>query len=160
MKGTKELVKAERPRVLTPFDEMEKFFEESWMRPFSLFGAPLWRGIGTREFEEFSPTVDIYEEGKDVVVKADLPGVKKGDITIDVSDNMLTISGEKRHEDKVEKKDYYRYETTYGRFSRSFELPGGMDMEKAKAHFEDGVLEIRVPKSDEAVQKSSTIKIQ
>ncbi|MDA8432210.1 MAG: Hsp20/alpha crystallin family protein [Nitrospiraceae bacterium] len=159
MKGTKELVKTERPRVLKPFDEMEKWMEESWMRPFSLFRAPFWTERMT-EFEEFSPRVDIYEEGKDVVVKAALPGVKKGDITIDVSDNMLTISGEKKHEDKVEKKDYYRYESTYGNFSRSFELPGGTDMEKAKAHFEDGVLEIRVPKSDEAVQKSRTIKIQ
>ena len=159
MKGMKELVKTERPRLLTPFEEMEKWMEESWMRPFSLFRSPFWTEKMT-EFEEFSPTVDIYEEDKDVVVRADLPGVKKGDIAIDVSDNLLTISGEKRHEDKVEKKDYYRYESTYGKFSRSFELPGGMDMEKAKAHFEDGVLEIRVPKSDEAVQKSRTIKIQ
>jgi HSP20 family protein len=160
MKGTKELVKAEKPGLMTPFNEMEKWFEESWMKPFSLFNAPLWTAMRTTEFEEFSPTVDIYEEGKDVVVKADLPGVKKGDITIDVSESMLTISGEKRHEDEVEKKDYYRYESTYGRFSRSFELPGGMDTEKAKAHFKDGVLEIRLPKSEKAVQKSRTIKIQ
>jgi HSP20 family protein len=160
MKGTKELVKADKPRFLAPFEEMENWFEESWMRPFSMLRSPLWGEMRTTEFDEFSPTVDVYEEGKDVVVKADLPGVKKSDITIDVSDNMLTISGEKKHEDKVEKKDYYRYESMYGRFSRSFELPGGMDMEKAKAHFENGVLEIRIPKSAEAVQKSKTISIQ
>ena len=159
MKGTKELVKAERPRFLTPFEEMEKWFEESWMRPFSMFRAPLRTGFRATEFEEFSPNVDMYEEGKDIVVRADLPGVKKGDLTIDVSDNMLTISGEKKHEEKVEKKDYYRYESTYGTFTRSFELPGGMDIEKAKAHLEDGVLEIRIPKSAEAVQKSKTISI-
>jgi HSP20 family protein len=159
MKGTKELVRAEKPRFVTPFEEMEKWLEESWMRPFSMLRSPLWTGLRATELEDFSPTVDVYEEGKDVVVRADLPGVKKDDLAIDVSDNMLTLSGEKRHEDKVEKKDYYRYESSYGRFSRSFELPAGMDMEKAKAHFENGVLEIRIPKSAEAVQKSKKISI-
>ncbi|MGE5300346.1 MAG: Hsp20/alpha crystallin family protein [Acidobacteriota bacterium] len=160
MKGTKELVRTEKPRFVTPFEDMEKWFEESWMRPFSLLRSPLWAGLRPAEFEEFSPTIDVYEEDKDIVVKADLPGVKKSDVTIDISDNMLTISGEKKHEDKVEKKDYYRYESSYGRFSRSFELPGGMDMGKAKAHLENGVLEIRIPKSAEAVQKSKTIAIE
>jgi HSP20 family protein len=159
MKGTKELVRAEKPRFVTPFEEMEKWLEESWMRPFSMLRSPLWTGLRATELEDFSPTVDVYEEGKDAVVRADLPGVKKDDLAIDVSDNMLTLSGEKRHEDKVEKKDYYRYESSYGRFSRSFELPAGMDMEKAKAHFENGVLEIRIPKSAEAVQKSKKISI-
>ncbi len=160
MKGTKELARTERPRHLAPFEEMEKWFDESWLRPFSLLRSPLWTGVRTTEFEEFSPSVDVYEEGKDIVVKADLPGVNKSDITIDISDNMLTISGEKRQEEKVEKKDYYRFESTYGKFSRSFELPGGMDMEKAKAHLDNGVLEIRIPKSAEAVRKSKTIAIQ
>ena len=160
MKGTKELVRAEKPRFVTPFEDMEKWFEESWMRPFSLLRSPLWTGLRPAEFKEFSPTIDVYEEDEDIVVKADLPGVKKSDVTIDISDNMLTISGEKKHEDKVEKKDYYRYESSYGRFSRSFELPGGMDMGKAKAHLGNGVLEIRIPKSAEAVQKSKTIAIK
>ncbi len=159
MKGTKELVRAEKPRFLTPFEEMEKWFEESWMRPFSMMRSPLWAGLRPAEFEEFSPAVDVYEEGKDIVVKADLPGMRKDDLMIDVADNVLTLSGEKRQEEKVEKKDYYRYESSYGKFSRSFELPGGIDMEKAKAHLENGVLEIRIPKSAEAVRKSRKISI-
>jgi HSP20 family protein len=159
MKGTKELIRAEKPRFLTPFEEMEKWFEESWMRPFSLMRSPLWAGLRPAEFEEFSPAVDMYEEGNEVVVRADLPGIKKEDLSIDASENMLTISGEKKHDEKVEKKDYYRYESSYGKFWRSLELPGGVDMGKAKAHLEDGVLEIRIPKSAESVQKNRKISI-
>ncbi len=159
MKGTKELIRAEKPRFLTPFEEMEKLFEESWMRPFSLMRSPLWTGLRPAEFEEFSPAIDVYEEGNDVVVRADLPGVKKGDLSIDASENMLTIAGEKKQDEKVEQKDYYRYESSYGKFWRSLELPGGVDTGKAKAHLEDGVLEIRIPKSAESVQKSRKISI-
>ncbi len=159
MKGTKELVKTERPRGwLSPINEMERWFEEAWTRPFSLFRSPFYTGR-TAELEEISPSIDMYSEGNEVVVKADLPGVSKKDIKIDVEGNMLTISGERKHEEKVEREHYYSFERSYGRFFRTFDLPSDLDTNKVKAHYEDGVLEIRIPKSAEGVKKSKTISI-
>ncbi len=159
MKGTKELVKTERPRGwLSPINEMERWFEEAWTRPFSLFRSPFYTGR-TAELEEISPSIDMYTEGNEVVVKADLPGVSKKDIKIDVEGNMLTISGERKHEEKVEREHYYSFERSYGRFFRTFDLPSDLDTNKVKAHYEDGVLEVRIPKSAEAVKKSKTISI-
>lgn len=160
MKGTKELVKSEPTRPLAPFEDMERWFEEMWRRPFSAFRAPFWAGTRTTELEEFSPSVDMYETDHELVVKCDIPGVKKNDIKLDVTHDLLTISGEKSKEEKVEKANYYRYETTYGKFSRSFQLPEGLDIDKAKAHFDNGVLEIKIPKSPEAERMSKKILIK
>lgn len=161
MKGTKELIKAEKPRMLSPFDElerMERWFENMWSRPFSLL-TPLWHGASIAEREEISPSVDIFEEGNDLVVKADLPGVRKEGLDVNIAENYLTISGEKKKEEKVERENYYRFERSYGSFTRRFELPEGLDTDKAKAHFENGVLEVRIPKSEEAVKKAKKISI-
>jgi HSP20 family protein len=160
MKGTKELVKSEPSRLLTPIEDMERLFDEMWRRPFSAFRAPFWAGTRTADIEGFSPSVDVYETDHELIVKCDLPGVKKENINLDIAHNLLTISGEKTKEEKVEKANYYRYESSYGSFSRSFELPEGLDMEKAKAHFENGVLEIKVPKSAEAEKMSKKISIE
>ncbi len=160
MKGTKELVKSEPTRLLAPIEDMERWFDEMWRRPFAAFRTPFWAGTRTAELEEFSPTVDMYETEHELVVKCDLPGVKKTDIKLDVTHDMLTISGEKSKEEKVEKANYYRYESAYGKFSRSFELPEGLDTEKAKAHFENGVLEIKIPRSPEAERMSKPIAIE
>jgi HSP20 family protein len=160
MKGTREVVKSERPRWPSPIDEMERWFEEAWSTPSALLRSPFWTGTRMPDKGEITPSVDMYAEGNDLVVKTDLPGLKKDDISIDFADNMLTIAGEKKHEEKVERDNYYRFERSYGRFYRTFDLPEGMDMEKAKAHYENGVLEIRIPKSAEAVKKSKTISIE
>ncbi len=160
VRGSRELIKAERPGFLTPFEEVEKWFEEAWRRPFSMMRPSLlWPRAEMEEFETALPFCDIYEEGKDIVLKADLPGMKKDDIKIDLSENVLTISGEKKKEEKVEKGDYYRYERRHGTFFRRFELPFEIDPEKIKAHFEDGVLEVRLPKSAELETKTKKIAI-
>ncbi len=159
VRGSKELMKAERPGFLSPFEEVEKWFEEAWRRPFALMRPPLWPRTELEEFETGLPACDIYEEGKDIVVKADLPGMKKEDIKIDLSENVLTISGEKKKEEKVEKGDYYRYERRHGSFFRRFELPFEIDAEKIKAHFENGVLEVRLPKTEEIETKAKKIEI-
>lgn len=159
MKGTKELVRTDRPRMLTPFEEMERWLENIWSRPYSLLRAPLW-GKEAGEIAEISPTVDIYEEGNHLVVKTDLPGVKKEDIEVHIADNLMTISGEKRREEQVKSEGYYRFERAHGSFSRSFELPVDLDTEKAKAHFENGVLEVRIPKSEEAAKKMKKVSIE
>ncbi len=76
------------------------------------------------EPEEVAPSVDIFEEGSNVIVKAELPGMKKEEIRVDLTAATLTLSGEKKKEEKVERKDYHRFERSYGFFRRSFSLPG------------------------------------
>ncbi len=147
LKGTKELMKVEKPRYVSPFEEMERWFEEAWRRPFS-FLAPRWHGVGTEEFETVLPPVDIYEEGKELVLRADLPGLEKKDVDINITTNILTISGERKKEEKTEKGGYYTYERTHGSFFRRFELPVGIDVDKIKAHMDNGVLEVRLPKTE------------
>jgi HSP20 family protein len=159
-KELKEIVKVEPAHEITPFEEMEKRFEDFFRRPFSMFG-PSW--LPRLKFPEtgiISPNVDIFEDGNDIVVKAEIPGMKKEDIEVNLTDDMITVSGEKRNEEKVEKKDYYRIERSYGSFTRSFRLPKDVQSDKAKATFKDGVLEIRVPKTAEAISKEKKIPIE
>jgi HSP20 family protein len=110
--------------------------------------------------EELSPTVDIYEEEKEVVVKAELPGMKKADLDINISDDIITISGEKKAEEKVAKKNYYRLERSYGSFTRKLRLPVATVSDKAKATFSEGILEIRIPKTEEAQAKVKKVRVE
>ena len=154
----KELAKVEPAKPLSPFEDMERRFEDFFRRPFSLLG-PSWLPR-LREMEEPSPRIDIFEEDSDVVVKAELPGMKKEDIDVKLTENTITISGEKRKEEKVEKKDFYRMERSYGSFARAFSLPSEVQADRAKAQFKDGILEIRLPKSEEAKQKEKRVPIE
>jgi HSP20 family protein len=141
------------------FEEMERWFEEDFRRPFSLMRPFLAPRLRTAGFTEIVPSVDIFAEGEDIVVKAELPGMKKEDIEVSMSDNTMTISGEKKQEEKVEKKNYHRVERSYGSFTRSFRLPAEVQMDRAKASYKEGVLEIRVPKSEEAKAKEKKIPV-
>jgi HSP20 family protein len=162
----KELAKVEPTKALSPFQEMEKRFEEMekrfedfFRRPFSLL--PSWMPrMKMAEIEEVSPSIDIFTEGDDVVVKGELPGIKKEDIDVSLTKDTITISGEKKKEEKIEKKNYYSLERSYGSFKRSFSLPSEVQTDKATAKFKDGVLEIRVPKTEEAKAKEKKITIQ
>jgi len=109
--------------------------------------------------EEMSPSVDIFEDKNDVVVKAELPGIKKEDIDVTLTDDTISIAGEKKKEEEVEKKNYYWWESSYGSFSRTFTLPAEVQTDKVKTQFKDGILEIRIPKTDEAVKKEKKVKI-
>ncbi|RJQ56953.1 MAG: Hsp20/alpha crystallin family protein [Nitrospiraceae bacterium] len=162
VKGLKDLVKRERERTfpVTPFYDVEKWFEDMWKRPFSLLTPSIFSDVDLRsELYGITPIVDIYEEDNFVVLKADLPGMKKEDIRIDLSENMLTISGEKTKTEKIEKGDYYRSERYFGTFHRRFELPGDLDTEKIIAHYDKGVLELRIPMLKEAEKKHKKISI-
>jgi len=154
----RELVKTERPtHYLSPFEEIERFFEKAWLSPFSMM-----RSMFPRDYMEFRtdlPSVDMYEEGNELVVKADLPGIRKEDLDVYLSGNILTVSGETKSEEKVEKGDYYRFERRKGSFSRRFELPYEVDTEKMKAHLENGVLEIRLSKAHEGESMTKQIRI-
>lgn len=159
-KESKDLVKAEPVRQLSPFEEMEKRFEEFFRRPFSLLGPSWLPRLRMPELEELSPTVDIFEDAGDVVVKAELPGMKKDEIDVKLTEGAITISGEKKKEEKVEKKNYYRLERSFGSFSRSFNLPAEVQTDKARAQFKDGILEVRIPKTEEAKQKEKKVAIE
>ncbi len=156
-KESKDIARVE-PRILSPFEEIEKVFDEVWKRPFSLFGSLMPRLKS--EADVVAPAVDIYEEGDDLVLKAELPGLNKEDIEVKVTDDLITISGEKKKEEKVEEKNYYRYERSYGSFSRTFRLPIDVQTDKAKAKFENGVLEVRIPKTEEAKSKERKLQIE
>ena len=150
---SKEIVNTEPARALSTFEEMERRVEDLFRMPFSFMEPSRWPRKRMSEMEGVSPIVDVFEEGDNFVVKAEIPGMKKEDIEVSLTDDMVTISGEKRQEEKVEKKDYYRLERSYGSFTRSFRLPKEVQTDKAKATFKDGVLEVKVPKSEEAKKK-------
>lgn len=101
-----------------------------------------------------SPRVDISDDGNNFVLSAELPGISREDLDIDVKDNRLTIKGEKKLENKTEKKGYLRVERSYGAFERSFFLDDNIDRENIKAEYKDGVLHLTLPrKQDEPSKK-------
>ena len=101
----------------------------------------------------FAPKVNTREGEFAYHIDADLPGVKKEDIKIDVHDRTLTISGERNYKDEVKEEDYYKVETSFGRFQRTFTLPENVDVENISATTDSGVLEVTVPKLQEKVSK-------
>ena len=103
--------------------------------------------------------MDIREDKEAVILSAELPGIKKEDIKLGIENGVLTVKGERSFEDEQKKDNYYRIERSYGSFSRSFELPSTVDPEKIKANMKDGVLEIYIPKKDEAKPKKVEIEV-
>ena len=161
-KEVKETKPAVRRRMeLEPwrFSDLERMFED-W---FDDFGSrPLsrmWpRFARLRGISLEAPALDVYEQKDDVIVKAEIPGLTKEEIDISLDGNTLTIKGEKKKEEEVKDEDYYRCERTYGAFSRSIELPVTVQTDKVNASFKNGVLEIRLPKTEEA--KKSVVKVK
>lgn len=105
----------------------------------------------------WNPRADVYDDTDSIIIKAELPGVDKKHISVDVKDRVLTLSGERSEEKKVKEDNYYRRERSFGRFERSFTLPGEIDPDKIKADFKDGVLKIEIPKPEEQKPKQITI---
>jgi HSP20 family protein len=133
------------PNIL---DEMERMMSEVFRRPLAGFGGAPLRGllgeIGSGG--GFSPAVDVYEDGGNICVKADLPGFAKKDLEVKLIDNILEITGEKKSAEKIDQRDYLKFERSYGKFSRTLRLPEGLDSEHVMANFNDGVLEIKIPR--------------
>ncbi len=101
----------------------------------------------------WAPAIDVTDEGGKITVKADLPGLKKEDIKLEIRDDRLYLSGERKTENEEKKDNFYRRERTYGRFQRSFTLPSSVDRTKVDARFKNGVLEIDLPKREETQPK-------
>jgi len=114
----------------------------------------------TRWSQTFTPRVDVKEEGNDVVVWAELPGMDQKDIDVTVTRDSVRISGEKRHQEEKEERGYYHRETSCGSFERVIDLPSEIDENKAEAEFSKGVLRIRLPKSEQARSQQKKIKIK
>ncbi len=155
--NTAELVKKEETSSVSPFEEMEKNFDRFFRHPFSMMGPSTWPDFNFSKIGEMSPSVDIFEEKGDVVIKAEMPGIKKEDVNVTITENTVTISGEKKQKEKIEKKNYHREERRYGSFCRRFGLPENVNSDKANASFKNGVLEIRLPKTKESKQKKVMI---
>lgn len=132
-------------------DEMDRIFDE-------FFGRPLVR---TEWIEGvWSPSVDISETKDNLVIKADMPGMNREDVKISIHDNILTLRGEKKQEKEEKEANYHRIERSYGSFCRSFTLPTSVKADKVKASFKDGVLNITLPKTEEAKPKEIPIAVE
>jgi len=132
-------------------DRMNRLFEQTLAR--------------TREDEgiaasTWTPAVDIYETPDQVVMKAELPGLTREDIEINVRDNTLSLRGQRKFEKDVKEENYLRIERAYGSFQRSFTLPATIQQDKIKAVFRDGVLELTLPKAEEARPKQIKIDVK
>ncbi|MBA4373132.1 MAG: Hsp20/alpha crystallin family protein [Thermodesulfovibrio sp.] len=155
MTVTRDLLLVRTPRYVSHLEDMGRWFGGTWKDPLTVTMLP----TGTTEFETKLPKLDMYTEGEELVLKADIPGMGKDDVNITVHDNILTISGERKTEEKVEKGEYYSYERSESSFCRSVELPFDVETDKSKAHLENGVLEIRLSRTHEVEDKSTKIPI-
>ncbi len=126
-------------------------------RLFDEFFAPLASEGETATFHNWHPVVDVYEKDDRIIVKADLPGVDKKDINVDVKGNVLTLSGERFDEKEVKEEKTYRRERSFGKFVRTFHLADGIDYEKISAEYKDGVLRLEIPKPETEKPKQITI---
>ena len=116
-----------------------------------------WRGGEPSSTTTWSPSVDIYETDGEIMVQAELPGVDRKDISLNLEKNVLTLKGERRFEKETKEENYHRIERAYGGFSRSFSIPAIVDEEKIKADYKDGILRIALPKKEQVRPKQIQI---
>ncbi len=123
---------------------------------------PWWpqRWLRAEEAEVTAPAIDLYEDKDDIVVKAELPGMDKDDVEVNLLDHLLTIKGEKKKEEEIKEQNYYRCERSYGSFLRTVELPKDVHSDKVRASFKSGVLEVRLPKTEEAKTKEIKVRVE
>jgi HSP20 family protein len=125
-----------------------------------LFDFPLAPIEETIPLTTWVPACDIYETEKEIVVKAELPGLKKEDVFVTIENNVLMIKGERRFAEEIKRENFHRVERTYGEFLRSFTLPTFIDAAKILAEFKDGVLMVTLPKREEAKPKQIEVKVK
>ena len=138
--------------LLTLQERMNRMFNDSY------------RGRGSSEDDwalggSWAPAVDIYEHEGNIVLTAELPGVDPKDVDVRVENNVLTLRGERKWSDDVQRESYHRVERAYGSFTRSFTLPNVVDTEKIKADFKEGMLKLVLPKREEAKPKQISINV-
>ena len=129
-----------------PFREMSSLQTEMNRLFNAAFDTPSAANSTARRW---TPAMDLLETDDEFVIRADLPGMSESDVSIELEDNVLTVSGERRTEHEDKREGFYRVERSYGSFSRSLTLPKGVDPEAVNASFNRGVLEVRVPKPEQ-----------
>jgi len=158
--GSQEIQKSGAENYLNPFDEIERAFDDylgrGWLRPFR-FERPSW-AEGARAFELKTPRIDVIDQDEQIIVNAEVPGVKKENLEVTLSNNTLTIYGKTENKAEEKEGDYIRREISTGEVSRTVVLPADVDESKTKATFKDGVLELKLPKI--AKSKRHKINIQ
>ena len=137
--------------LLSLQDRMNRLFEET-----------MARGAAKKEearFGQWSPVVDILETDKEIILKAELPGIDLDMIDLQIKDNVLTLRGERKFDNATRKEHYYRIERSYGSFVRSFTLPSTTEPERVKAQLRDGVLEVTIPKREGGRSEPLTVEV-
>ena len=124
-----------------------------------LFNEPFFRSGDDDELRmgTWYPAVDMFDDDDKIVIKAELPGMDKKDISVDIENRVLTLSGERNYDNEVKEENYYRRERATGRFKRAFNLPADVDSDMIKADFKDGVLKVEIPKPEEQKPKQITV---
>jgi HSP20 family protein len=126
-------------------------------RLFDDAGRGTYRGDEPASTTTWSPAVDIFETDGEIVVKAEVPGMDRKDISLHLENNVLTLKGERRFEKEAKEENYHRIERSYGGFSRAFSIPAMVDEDKIRADYKDGVLKIALPKKEQAKPKQIRI---
>jgi HSP20 family protein len=156
-----EIAEQRPAQVFGPLDEVERLFDRlmprTWMRPM-MWNWPMWSGLESTLGNIRVPQLDVIDRDKDILVRVEVPGVEKKDIDVSISDNTLVIKGSVKHEAKEQRKDYFRCEIEQGNFSRSLALPGAVDKAEISANLKDGILEIILPKEENAQRRSVEVK--
>ena len=145
---------------MRPYEEFERFFDRmlgrNWPKPFK-WEAPVWGDLmGSAEAR--MPSVDVQDHDDHLLVRAEIPGVNKEDLKVSISDNVLTIKGDTKREDKKESGDYFRHEISRTSFARSVTLPVAVDASKVSAALTDGMLEVTIGKAEASKRRS--VKVQ
>jgi HSP20 family protein len=142
-------------RTWSPLHELDTFQQEMNRLFDWTFG-----GAGDRSFfeEAWNPATDVIEEEDRFRVRVDLPGMRREEIEVTVNGEVLTITGEKKRDAETKEKNVYRSERAFGKFSRTLRLPSAVDAERVEASYRDGVLEVSIPKSQEARARVVTVK--
>jgi HSP20 family protein len=146
--------------TISPFSAIDRFFDDAF-DSFGLLSPSLLRSRGIGAISTMYPKVDVSETDTEIKVVANIPGIDPKDVSIEVGDDYLSLSGVITKEDKTEKKGkIYRYEREYGEFRREFSLPARVNKDGIVAKAKNGVLSITLPKSPEEMKKKVTIEVE
>lgn len=140
-------------------EDMDRIFHDFGFGR-SLIGSDMWTELGGTGEQLWTPEIETFRRGDKIVVRADLPGLDKENVNVEIEEDTLTISGERQDEIKEERDDYYRSERRYGRFFRAIPLPQGVDENQIDAKFRDGVLEVTLPAPQEPTYERKRIDIK
>jgi HSP20 family protein len=154
-----DLAEAVPRREMSLFDEMDRAFDtlmhRGWMHPF----REVWPEMARLEQAlEINPRIDVVDREAEILVRAEVPGIGRDDLTVELTGDLLTIAGERKQEETKEEGAYFRSEIARGSFSRTIRLPAEVALEETRADFKDGVLEIHMPKTQKTERRRIEVK--